>query len=782
MVYGYRKPAAICNGHQMKTTDSMKFRIVIDFCISMISKGFIHAATDFRSTFFLSTFMRISSLAFQGAFGRRSAGLYCLFIFPTFAYADLPELLVSDLNGRHGFVVNGYRNIGFAGESLSRLGDVNGDGFDDFVIGAHGLNNGEAYVVFGSAAIGSGGVIELSSLNGSNGFSIVSEANGQAKTGQSVSDAGDINNDGISDILIGAPGIDIGLTNSGSAYVIFGDPSIGLGGVVPGVVSLADVAAGAGGFVMRGPATSWGTGQDVNAIGDFNGDGFDDVLVGSNAFNSLAGAHVVFGGSGIAASNPVQLAALTGTDGFYISGTTSQHRAGYSVSNAGDINNDGTNDLIIGTFTQNITGETGRAFVLFGGSAVGSTGTVDLSGLDGTNGFVVEGIDANDLAGSAVSDLGDINDDGIDDFLVGASGADGTASGSGEVYIVFGSTSVVTGGVLNASSLDGTNGFVINGPNLASFLSRYAMRSRVDFNEDGIGDILIGAEGANGPVNQTGHGYLLFGSSGIGSTGTINFPNLAATDGLVLKGQGVGDGLGYSVSSAGDINGDNHVDLLFGAFESDLNGDRIGQIAVLLGPMRDLCGEKFPTIELSLGDIPTPGDDVVMGTSGADDIRGRAGNDTICGIGGDDFLHGNSGDDWIDGGDGIDNLRGGQGNDILFTGSGTTAGTTSIAFGGTGNDEINGGVDADDLRGGRGIDIINGNQGDDEITGNADADIINGGPGDDELRGGQGDDVLNGDSGDDFLSGGGGSSDTCDGGSGSSDVATASCETAVNIP
>lgn len=116
----------------------------------------------------------------------------------------------------------------------------------------------------------------------------------------------------------------------------------------------------------------------------------------------MLSVRVVFGGSGIAASNPIQLSALSGTDCFFVSGVTAQHRAGFSVSDGGDINNDGANDITIGTFTDTVAGETGRAFVLFGGAGVGSTGTVNLSNLNGTNGFVVEGIDDGDLAGAAV--------------------------------------------------------------------------------------------------------------------------------------------------------------------------------------------------------------------------------------------------------------------------------------------------------------------------------------------------------------------------------------------
>jgi len=174
------------------------------------------------------------------------------------------------------------------------------------------------------------------------------------------------------------------------------------------------------------------------------------------------------------------------------------------------------------------------------------------------------------------------------------------------------------------------------------------------------------------------------------------------------------------------------------------------------------CNGEPVTVDLNIGQAPTSGDDVILGTAGDDVIRGRGGDDTICGMGGDDFILGNSGDDWIDGGEGVDNIRGGAGNDVIYSGPGATVNSTFRVSGGNGNDTIYGGLHADDLRGGRGDDTIYGEGGNDQ------------------LRGARGDDMLLGGSGDDFLSGGG-DVDSCDGGSGATDVATRSCESAVNV-
>ena len=190
------------------------------------------------------------------------------------------------------------------------------------------------------------------------------------------------------------------------------------------------------------------SGWSVSTAGDFNGDGFDDLLIGKpeESDSDAPTAYVYFGkSSGYAAE--VELSSLNGSNGFALNGIPSSH-LGYSVSNAGDVNGDGFDDLVVGAPKANpmphepgsiastirAASSAGEAYVVFG-KASGHKATTNLNTLDDSAGFRIEGIDAGDQAGFSVSSTGDINGDGYDDIIIGAPGA---ASSKGESYVIFG--------------------------------------------------------------------------------------------------------------------------------------------------------------------------------------------------------------------------------------------------------------------------------------------------------------------------------------------------------
>jgi hypothetical protein len=271
---------------------------------------------------------------------------------------------LATLYGGNGFKISGAAAGDRFGRSVSAAGDINGDGFDDVVIGAPRTGSlsipGASYLVFGKA-IGFPADLNVSTLDGSNGFKLIG-AGASDYSGFDVGGAGDVNGDGFDDIIIAGRR---SLTNDpysgfGATYVVFGKA---LGFTANLNLTALD---GSNGFKLSGAHALGSQGRSISGGGDINGDGFDDIIIGAPFIDEYnGGAYVVFGKAN-GFKEKMNLSALDGSNGFKLSGDRKGDLAGFSVSAAGDFNNDGFHDLVISTAPTKFTLRPNTSYVVFG--------------------------------------------------------------------------------------------------------------------------------------------------------------------------------------------------------------------------------------------------------------------------------------------------------------------------------------------------------------------------------------------------------------------------------
>ena len=422
-----------------------------------------------------------------------------------------------------------------AGFSVSAAGDVNNDGYADVLVGASyestgGAGAGAAYLVMGSST----GITDM----GLSSADVKLTGETRSLAG-SVASAGDVNGDGYADVLVGAFREDTAGQDAGAAYLIYGS-----------VDGLSDMSLSSADVKFTGESAWDFAGYSIASAGDVNGDGYADILIGANrddaGFTDAGAAYLILG-SDIALSDR-SLASANAK----LTGEAVDDFAGRSVSSAGDTNGDGLSDVLVGAHLED-TGQSdaGAAYLLLGSSS--GISDMSLSSADAK----LTGENGGDYAGWSVSTAGDVNNDGYTDVLVGAYGEDTAWSQAGAAYLVLGSSSGISDMSLSSADAKLTG-------EAGSDAAGRSVSTAGDVNGDGYSDVLVGAPYERTGGSNAGAAYLVLGSSS-----GITDMSLAMAD-AKFTGEDWHNVAGASVSTAGDVNGDGYSDILVGAPSSTL--------------------------------------------------------------------------------------------------------------------------------------------------------------------------------------------------------------------
>jgi hypothetical protein len=520
-----------------------------------------------------------------------------------------------------------YAWLGF---SVSTAGDVNGDGYSDVLVGAPKYDNGQADEGAAFLYPGIAGGISLAAT--------VLECNqANAQMGYSVSNTGDINKDGFSDVLVGVPYYDGSASNEGAVMVYKGsanglitnspyifkldqaEANLGISVAMAGDVNAdgySDMLAGAHqfdngqsnegvGVLVLGAPNGLGSftflecnqkdammGFAVAGAGDVDGDGFSDVMAGARLYSNgqyLEGAAFIFKGSanGVVTANPT-----------VIESNQIDARLGHALSSAGDVNGDGFSDIAVGAYQYDKGSSNEGAVMIHYGSP---------NGINIAPALTLESDQTEAQFGISVACAGDVNADGFADLIVGSRYYDKGQVNEGAAFIYQGSKDGLNPAPI--SVLESNQGDAWLGS---------AVAPAGDVNGDGFSDVLVGSYAFDNGQKDEGSVFVWYGKA-----------NATSANSQEINGFQNGCQFGHSVADAGDVNGDGFGDIVVGAFDYNSGQPNSGAAYVYYGSLQGIDLNTVTKIEnvsgstmlgysvAGAGDVNADGyDDIIIGDMG----------------------------------------------------------------------------------------------------------------------------------------------------------------------
>ena len=421
-------------------------------------------------------------------------------------------IVIDPLATSVAWTATGDREGAYFGTSVAGAGDVNGDEYDDVIVGAPDYDNslggeGAVFVYYGSAT----------------GLStkpdwVVESNQANAAFGTSVATAGDVNNDGFDDVIVGAPGYSNVETNEGAVFIYYGSTN--------GPITTPN-------WRVESNQIDAGLGWSVATAGDVNDDNYDDVIVGAPNYDTIErneGAAFVYYGSD---------AGLKATDYWSVKFNQKDATFGWSVGTAGDVNNDGYADVIVGApkydNPEGIDNNAGVAFVYLGASPKLST----------TSSWNAKSIQDGANLGWSVATAGDVNADGCDDIIVGAPGYSSSLANEGAAFVYFG---------IDKKGLSATANWTVEADQENAGFG-WSVATAGDVNADGFAEVIVGAPWHRNGQTDQGAAFVYHGSAS-GLSSTFNWSSESNQEYSYF---------GYSVATAGDVNKDGYSDVVIGA-------------------------------------------------------------------------------------------------------------------------------------------------------------------------------------------------------------------------